>query len=46
MKVIDIVNKTELDLTVEQLIDLVANHNRQVASNSEICLPLPPKCCE
>ena len=29
MKVIDIVNKTELDLTVEQLIDLVANHNRQ-----------------
>ena len=30
MKVIDIVNKTELDLTVEQLIDLVANHNRQV----------------
>ena len=30
MKVIDTVNKTELDLTTEQLIDLVANHNRQV----------------
>ena len=30
MKVIDIVNKADLDLTVEQLIDLVANHNRQV----------------
>ena len=30
MKVIDIVNKTELELTTEQLIDLVANHNRQV----------------
>ena len=30
MKVIDTVNKTELDLTTQQLIDLVANHNRQV----------------
>ena len=30
MKVIDTVNKTELDLTTEQLIGLVANHNRQV----------------
>ena len=30
MKVMDTVNKTELELTTEQLIDLVANHNRQV----------------
>ena len=30
MKVIDTVNKTELDLTAEELIDLVANQNRQV----------------
>ena len=30
MKVIDTVNKTELELTAEELIDLVANHNRQV----------------
>ena len=30
MKVIDTVNKTELDLTTDQLVDLVANHNRQV----------------
>ena len=30
MKVIDTVNKTELDLTAEELVDLVANHNRQV----------------
>lgn len=30
MKVIDTVNKTELDLTTEELIDLVANKNRQV----------------
>ena len=30
MKVIDTVNKTELELTADQLIDLVANHNRQV----------------
>ena len=30
MRVIDTVNKTELDLTAEEIIDLVANHNRQV----------------
>ena len=30
MKVIDTVNKTELDLTTDQLVDLVANQNRQV----------------
>ena len=30
MKVIDTVNKTELDLTTDQLIDMVANQNRQV----------------
>ena len=30
MKVIDTVNKTELDLTTEQLVDMVANQNRQV----------------
>ena len=30
MTVIDTVNKTELDLTAEELVDLVANHNRQV----------------
>lgn len=30
MKVIDTVNKTELELTADELIDLVANHNRQV----------------
>ncbi len=30
MKVIDIVNKCELDLTTEQMVDLMANHNRQV----------------
>ena len=26
MKVIDTINKTELDLTVDEIIDLVANH--------------------
>ncbi|MEA4919891.1 MAG: hypothetical protein VB078_03075 [Clostridiaceae bacterium] len=30
MKVYDRIQKQELDLTTEQLIDLVANHNRQV----------------
>ena len=30
MKVIDTVNKTELDLTKDQLVDMVANQNRQV----------------
>ena len=30
MKVIDTVNKVELDLTNEQMVDLMANHNRQV----------------
>ena len=30
MKVMDTVNKKELDLTAEELIDLVASHNRQV----------------
>lgn len=30
MKVIDIIEKTEKDLTTAQLIDLVANQNRQV----------------
>ena len=30
MKVTDTVNNTELELTAEELIDLVANHNRQV----------------
>ena len=30
MKVFDTVNKTELDLNYEQLVDLIANHNRQV----------------
>ena len=30
MKVIDTINKTELDLTVDEIIDLVANKNRQV----------------
>ena len=30
MRVIDTVNKTELDLTIDQLIDMVANQNRQV----------------
>ena len=30
MKVIDTVKKEELDLTTEELMDLVANHNRQV----------------
>ncbi len=30
MKVKDTVNKKELDLTAEELIDLVASHNRQV----------------
>ena len=30
MKVIDVIEKCEKDLTTEELIDLVANHNRQV----------------
>ena len=30
MKVIDTVNKTELDLTKDQLVDMVANEDRQV----------------
>lgn len=30
MKVIDIIEKVEKDLTKEELIDLIANHNRQV----------------
>ena len=30
MKVYDRIKKEDLDLTTEQLIDLVANHNRQV----------------
>ena len=30
MKVIDLIEKDEKDLTTEELIDLVANHNRQV----------------
>ena len=30
MKVIDIIEKVEKDLTYDQLVDLVANHNRQV----------------
>ena len=30
MKVIDTVNKVELDLSTEELVDLVANQNRQV----------------
>ena len=30
MKVMDTVNKKELDLTAEELIELVASHNRQV----------------
>lgn len=30
MKVIDIVNKVELDHTTEELVDLMVNHNRQV----------------
>ena len=30
MKVIDNIEKVEKDLTAEQLVDLVANHNRQV----------------
>ncbi len=30
MKVIDIVNKTELDLTNEEMVELMLNHNRQV----------------
>ena len=30
MKVIDTVKKTELDLTNAELVDLIANHNRQV----------------
>lgn len=30
MKVIDTVNKVELDLTYDQLVEQVANHNRQV----------------
>ena len=30
MKVFDIVKKVELDLTNEELVDLMANHNRQV----------------
>ena len=30
MKVIDIIEKVEKDLTTEELVDLVANHNRQV----------------
>ncbi len=30
MKVIDIIEKVEKDLSKEELIDLIANHNRQV----------------
>lgn len=30
MKVIDTIEKCEKDLTYDQLVDLVANHNRQV----------------
>jgi len=30
MKVIDIVNKTELELTNEEMVELMLNHNRQV----------------
>ena len=30
MKVYDTIKKEELDLTTEELIDLIANHNRQV----------------
>lgn len=30
MKVLDIIEKTEKDLTYDQLVELVANHNRQV----------------
>ena len=30
MKVNDIINKTELDLTAEEILDLVAHHDRQV----------------
>ena len=30
MKVIDIIEKVEKDLSYDQLVDLVANHNRQV----------------
>jgi len=30
MKVIDTIKKTELDLTYEELVDLIQNHNRQV----------------
>ena len=30
MKVNDVIEKCEKDLTTEELIDLVANHNRQV----------------
>ena len=30
MKVIDVIEKVEKDLTYDQLVDLVANHNRQV----------------
>ena len=30
MKVNDVIKKEELDLTRDQLVDLVANHNRQV----------------
>jgi len=30
MKVFDKIEKIEKDLTVDQLVDLVANHNRQV----------------
>lgn len=30
MKVIDTINKTELDLDKDQLVDMVANQNRQV----------------
>ncbi len=30
MKVIDLIEKTEKDLSTEELMDLIANHNRQV----------------
>ncbi len=30
MKVVDIIEKVEKDLTFEQLVDLMANHDRQV----------------
>ena len=30
MKVNDVIEKVEKDLTTEELVDLIANHNRQV----------------